>query len=89
LKVLHDKDIHGLGKDPDVLTQNSHYELSWIWLVARNVSSESAVVEEDFNDNMHVEWAKAQACTEQWHEELLIVQEEMHRVLAYFKWKGG
>lgn len=88
LQVLHDKDIHGPGKDPDDPTQNSHYEPSWIWLVARNQSSESTVIEEDFNDSMRVEWVKAQARVERWSEELLIVQEEMRRVLVYLRWKS-
>ena len=86
LKVLNDKDIQGPGKDPDDPTQNSRYEPSWIWLSC-NALSESKVMEEDFNDSMHVEWAKAQAQAARWSEELLIVQEEMCHVLAFW-WIG-
>jgi len=89
LKPLLDKDIRGPGKDPDDPTQNSRYEPSWIWLVVRNPSSELEVVEEDFNDSMRVEWAKVQARAARWHEELLIVQEEIRRVLAFFSWKSS
>ena len=88
LKVLNDKDIRGPGKDPDDPTQNSRYEPSWIW-PSCNTSSESEVVEEDFNDSMRVEWAKAQARAARWSEELLIVQEEMRRVLAFLTWKSS
>ena len=38
---------------------------------------EAGMHEEEFNDHMHVEWAKAQACMMRWKEELLLVQEEM------------
>lgn len=34
-------------------------------------------IEEDFNESMHVEWAKVQAWAARWSEELLIVEEEM------------
>jgi len=88
LKVLNDKDIRGPGKDPDDPTQNSRYEPSWIWLSC-NASSESEVIEEDFNDSMRVEWAKAQARAARWSEELLIVQEEMRRVLVFLTWKSS
>jgi hypothetical protein len=89
LKLLLDKDICGPGKDPDDPTQNSRYEPSWIWLVVHNPSSEFEVVEEDFNDSMRVEWAKVMARAARWNEELLIVQEEIRRVLAFFAWKSS
>ena len=37
---------------------------------------------------MLVEWVKARAHMMRWKEELLIVQEEMRRVLAYQQWKA-
>jgi hypothetical protein len=89
LRTLLDKDIRGPGKDPDDPTQNSRYEPSWIWLAAHKPSSEFEVVEEDFNDSMRVEWAKVMARAARWNEELLIVQEEIRRVLAFFAWKSS
>jgi hypothetical protein len=89
LRTLLDKDIRGPGKDPDDLMQNGRYEPSWIWLVAPKPSSEFEVVEEDFNDSMRVEWAKVMARAARWNEELLIVQEEMRRVLAFFAWRSS
>ena len=82
LKELKDVDIHGPGKDlDDTCSSNSHYEPSWIWLVPC-VTSESnnpkgGMCEEEFNDHMHVEKAKAQACMMRWKVELLLMQEEM------------
>ena len=43
--------------------------------------------EDEFNHSMHAEWAQTCARMSQWKEELLIIQEEMRRVLAYFEWK--
>ena len=58
-------------------------------MVSRNLSSDSEILEEDFNDSMRVEWAKVQARAARWHEELLIIQEEIRRVLAFFSWKSS
>jgi hypothetical protein len=38
---------------------------------------------------MRVEWAKVMARAARWNEELLIVQEEIRRVLAFFAWKSS
>ena len=80
LKELKAKDVSGPGKDPDDSTaSNSHYEPSWIWLVQHSSSSgsEMHIGEDEFNESMCVEWAKARARMMRWKEELMLVQEEM------------
>ena len=37
---------------------------------------------------MRSEWAQTHARMCRWKEELLIIQEEMHRVLAFFEWRS-
>ena len=37
---------------------------------------------------MRVEWAKAHARANRWQEEVLLVQEEMRRVIAFLDWKA-
>ncbi len=37
---------------------------------------------------MRVEWAKTKARADRWHEEVLLVSEEMRRVLYFFQWKA-
>jgi len=37
---------------------------------------------------MRVEWAKTKARADRWHEEVLLVSEEMCRVLYFFQWKA-
>jgi hypothetical protein len=89
-KELRDSDISGPGRNPeDLSTTNSRYEPSWIWLMPRvDQSSNLQAVEDEFNDSMRVEWAKARARMMRWKEELEIVQEEMRRVIVYHRWKA-
>ena len=42
-----------------------------------------------FSLGMRVEWAKTQARAHRWQEEVLLVQEEMHRVIAFLDWKAS
>ena len=41
-----------------------------------------------FNDSLQVEWAKVQAQKQHWEEEVLLIQEEMHRIIMFFEWKA-
>ena len=38
---------------------------------------------------MRVEWAKTQARAHRWEEEVLLVQEEMRRVIAFLDWRAS
>ena len=89
LRQLNAEDIRGPGRDDDT-SSNGRFEQSWIWLVPRVQSTAEGVgeSEEQFNESMRVEWAKSQARVKRWEEEVLIIQEEMRRVIQYFKWKG-
>ncbi|KAL1657411.1 hypothetical protein GGF50DRAFT_122033 [Schizophyllum commune] len=58
---------------------------SWIWTcLGGPVPDEDAQIHEA----VRVEWAKARARSERWREEVLILEEEMHRVLRYLRWAG-
>ena len=52
-------------------------------------NTETTIGEDEFNETMRVEWSKARARMRRWNEELLIVQEEMRRVLVYQRWKAA
>ena len=94
LKELKPKDVSGPGRDPnDSTASNSRYEPSWIWLVQRGAypsgsESETQIHEAEFNQSMRVEWAKAKARMMRWKEELMLIQEEMRRVIVYHKWRA-
>lgn len=36
-----------------------------------------------------MEWCKARARAHRWEEEVLLLREEMRRVLAFFEWQAG
>jgi hypothetical protein len=38
---------------------------------------------------MRVEWAKSKARADRWSEEVILVREEMRRVIQYFDWKAN
>jgi len=93
LKVLKPTDLRGPGRDPDhpedAKTSNGRFEPSWIWLVPRSPQERGDnQTEEEFNHSMRTEWAQTRAHMCRWKEELLIIQEEMRRVLAYFEWRS-
>lgn len=90
LKELKREHISGPGREPNDVS-NSRYEPSWIWLVPRVSGSsnmEMTLGEDEFNNGMRVEWAKARARKRRWNEELLIVEEEMRRAIIYLRWKA-
>jgi hypothetical protein len=88
LKDLKDNDIHGPGKD-DNGSGNSRFEPSWIWLVPHVHSApDMGDSEQVLDDSLQVEWAKVQARKQRWEEEVLLIHEEMHRVVAFHEWKA-
>ncbi|KAK7687212.1 hypothetical protein QCA50_009717 [Cerrena zonata] len=90
LKILHDEDIRGPGRDPDEENQSEgRREHSWIWLIpgASDLTSDST--DEETLEAMRVEWAKTKARAQRWSEEVILLQEEMRRVLEYFSWKAA
>lgn len=93
LKELKSNDVSGPGRDPGETTAtNSRYEPSWIWLVQRvsqPTGSELEIGVDEFNQSMRVEWSKARARMMRWKEELMLIQEEMRRVIAYHEWKAN
>ncbi|KAJ7669560.1 hypothetical protein DFH06DRAFT_1321616 [Mycena polygramma] len=61
--------------------------LSWIWYTASNgdldVGADGAL-----HEDIRVEWAKARARAGRWREELILVDEEMRRVLEFCAYKA-
>jgi hypothetical protein len=93
LKELKASDIRGPGRNPDDnpddVKTNGRFEPSWIWLVTRSQKERGEnQTEDEFNQSMCSEWAQTRARMCRWREELLIIQEEMRRVLAFFEWKS-
>ncbi|KIJ12364.1 hypothetical protein PAXINDRAFT_163929 [Paxillus involutus ATCC 200175] len=59
-------------------------KLSWIWTVRG--STDAYVNGEGSLDDMRIEWCKARARAMRWAEEVMLLVEEMRRILAFFEW---
>ncbi|KAF7974192.1 hypothetical protein HWV62_13237 [Athelia sp. TMB] len=66
------------GVPVDGTSGESRRTLSWIWM-----SSSGDEDSPEMSAALRVEWAKCKARQARWHEELLLLQEEMRRVIAF------
>ncbi|KAK0503750.1 hypothetical protein EDD18DRAFT_1029715, partial [Armillaria luteobubalina] len=62
------------------------HTLSWIWITTR-INLEDGANEHN-NEVLHSEWCRSRARVHQAHEEVLLLQEEMHRTLKFLEWRG-
>jgi hypothetical protein len=65
-------------------TGETRRTLSWIWLT----NSKTPDVNAEADDILRVEWAKSRARAHRAKEEVLLLREEMRRVLEYLEWKA-
>ena len=63
-------------------TGETRRTLSWIWLNQTTGSDDAA------DDILRAEWAKSRARAARAKEEVLLLQEEMRRVLSFLEWKS-
>ena len=59
--------------------------LSWIW----TTQSRTPNLDDETDDILQSEWVKSRACANRCKEEVLLLREEMRRVLAFLEWKAG
>ncbi|KAJ7907410.1 hypothetical protein B0H13DRAFT_1879669 [Mycena leptocephala] len=59
---------------------------SWIWLM---LLSEEEDAETGMTEAMRIEWARTRARAWRWTEEVDLLEEGMHRVLEFLKWRAG
>ncbi|KAJ7687061.1 hypothetical protein B0H14DRAFT_2654047 [Mycena olivaceomarginata] len=57
--------------------------MSWIWTAPGTFDEE----EEHLHDSIRVEWCYARACKMRWSEEVMLLREEMRRVVRYLGWQ--
>ncbi|KAJ7429660.1 hypothetical protein B0H11DRAFT_2265147 [Mycena galericulata] len=58
--------------------------MSWIW----TAQGAEAAGEEHLHESVRVEWCRAHARKLRWEEEVLLVREEMRRVVRYLQWQA-
>ena len=81
---LTDADSRGPGKEPEeTSSSDGRYAPSWIWH-----SSTTVVSPEELNEDMRVEWAQCVARADRWEEEVILLQEEMRRVVQFLEWRS-
>ncbi|KAF7336029.1 CxC2 domain-containing protein [Mycena sanguinolenta] len=61
-------------------------QLSWIWYTAAQAGADQRA-DGSLHPDIRVEWMKARARADRWREELILVEEEMRRVLEFCVWK--
>ncbi|PPR02839.1 hypothetical protein CVT26_009581 [Gymnopilus dilepis] len=64
-------------------TGETRRTISWIWYNARTVQPD-----DEKDEILRSEWAKSRARAERAREEVLLLREEMRRVLKYLDWKA-
>ncbi|KAF8209183.1 hypothetical protein K438DRAFT_1572996 [Mycena galopus ATCC 62051] len=85
LRVLEDSD-GGIAAFGVVALGESRRTLSWIWYVVKSEDpSEEELVEVSA---LRVEWCKACARMRRWHEDVILVEEEMRRTIEYGYWSA-
>ena len=92
-RTLDDRDNRGPGKEPEeALASDGQYFPSWIWLTKPNTTAgdagQSTISPDEVNEDMRVEWAQCVARAERWEEEVVLLQEEMRRVVCFLEWKS-
>ncbi|KAJ6549339.1 hypothetical protein B0H10DRAFT_2380877, partial [Mycena sp. CBHHK59/15] len=82
LQVLEDRGgVAALGA---VAAGESKRTLSWIWYTA----TKDDPTEKELVEALCVEWCKAYARMRRWHEDVVLVEEEMHRTIEYGYWSA-
>ncbi|KAJ7118695.1 hypothetical protein C8R43DRAFT_1091016 [Mycena crocata] len=69
-------------------TGEGQRELSWIWYTGVAASGTDTVADGLLHDDIRVEWTRARARADRWREELILLDEEMRRVLEFCTWKA-
>ena len=90
---LDDRDNRGPGKEPEeVSASDGRYIPSWIWLSNSNATAgdptQSTISPDEVNEDMRVEWAQCASRADRWEEEVILLQEEMRRVVYFLEWKS-
>ncbi|KAJ7837463.1 hypothetical protein B0H13DRAFT_1912461 [Mycena leptocephala] len=75
----------GRSRVPRDAPGSSKRVMSWIWTAHGALGDE----EERLHESVRVEWVRAYARKKRWEEEVMLLREEMRRVLRYLAWQSG
>ncbi|KAJ7019395.1 hypothetical protein C8F04DRAFT_1214342 [Mycena alexandri] len=84
-RTLAEEDIRGGGVAVAgvVAAGEGSHTMSWIW------RSTKLGGEEELVDALRVEWCKVYARMHRWHEDIVLVEEEMRRTIEFGVWKAA
>ncbi|KAF7331140.1 CxC2 domain-containing protein [Mycena sanguinolenta] len=82
---LRDVEEGGIGDYGVVALGEGRRTLSWIWYAAKA----GEPTELELVEALRVEWCKAYARMRRWHEDVVLVEEEMRRTIQYGYWQAG
>ncbi|KAF8146729.1 hypothetical protein K438DRAFT_2092496 [Mycena galopus ATCC 62051] len=82
---LHDVEEGGIQTYGTAALGESRRTLSWIWYTAKA----GEPTEQELVEALRVEWCKAYARMRRWHEDVVLVEEEMRRTIQYGYWEAG
>ncbi|KAJ7190917.1 hypothetical protein GGX14DRAFT_537939 [Mycena pura] len=60
--------------------------LSWIWYTG---ASRDVAADGKLHNDIRIEWVKARSRADRWREDIIYLEEEMHRVLEFCTWKAA
>ncbi|KAJ7194745.1 hypothetical protein GGX14DRAFT_537360 [Mycena pura] len=84
-------DEYGEEVEPTVIfnleTGEGRRRLSWIWYTESGRPSDCHAADDSLD--IRIEWTKARARADRWREELILLDEEMRRVLQFCQWKAA
>ncbi|KAF8874974.1 hypothetical protein BD779DRAFT_1613491 [Infundibulicybe gibba] len=82
LRHLGSDDIRAVGVAQMEGETEGRRNISWIWMVDGTGEGDQVMQE-----GLRIEWCKARARAHRWQEECILLQEEMWRVKAFFRWE--
>ncbi|KAJ7264470.1 hypothetical protein B0H12DRAFT_1011966, partial [Mycena haematopus] len=85
-QVLEEADIveGGIAVAGVVAAGEGTHTMSWIWYSTNVGGGDQELV-----DALRVEWCKAYARMKRWHEDIVLVEEEMRRTIEYGAWMAA
>ncbi|KAJ7113743.1 hypothetical protein C8R43DRAFT_1138589 [Mycena crocata] len=69
-------------------TGEGRRELAWFWYSSTSGSGTDTGVDGRLHEDIRVEWMRARARADRWREELVLLEEEMRRVIEFCVWKA-
>ncbi|KAJ7661813.1 hypothetical protein B0H17DRAFT_1185128 [Mycena rosella] len=86
---LRDVEEGGVAAYGVVAQGEGRRTLSWIWYTAKVGEPTEQELVEGCSVALRVEWCKAYARMRRWDEDVVLVEEEMHRTIQYGYWEAG